>query len=484
MSVTDNMGGIFSVKVYNSPKSSNDAPVKKALIDTYYGYVFTPLYFNTATRKIVADASQAPLYKADPAKLSQIPANELAVNGFGTQYYTTNAEYALSGGQASGWLEAEGGEANSLFQVPVISMTNLPNGTYYVEVEARFSDMHGHYSEDENGNKFYNLVVDGIRIYDPAKNNAIAAARYLADSESNVEYFSFRDKLLETEGATASLLLIDGKQNLTQNDISAYLDGAPKKELYLAQNGTVAFDIDASGSTDVKIGLKSANGKACKAQIVFNSGQPMTVDVNTSSEQYVSIKSLVGSGSGTLSVRNSSSDANAVLAVTNLMVTSGSAQASAPALRMSVKESTYANALAQIDMLNADLAIDEESINTISADDGTITLTLKTSEDAETVVVRDADGNVVDPESIEFTVDETGVKNWTIILAESESGVYTYTLQAEYENGYAPEEPTTVTVTVTIHEPEDTSIGGRLDKIRGLFARLIELIRQIIALFK
>ena len=37
---------------------------------------------------------------------------------------------------------------------------------------------------------------------------------------------------------------------------------------------------------------------------------------------------------------------------------------------------------------------------------------------------------------------------------------------------------------LTIPEPEDTSIGGRLDKIRGLFERLIDLIRKIIAIFK
>ena len=102
-----------------------------------------------------------------------------------------------------------------------------------------------------------------------------------------------------------------------------------------------------------------------------------------------------------------------------------------------------------------------------------------------TIVIRDAEGNVVDPDSIEFTIDETGVKNWTIVLTEESEGEFTYTLQAEYENGYTGEaEPTTVTVTVDFPEPEDTSIGGRLVKLKGFFERLIEFIRYIINLFR
>ncbi len=141
-------------------------------------------------------------------------------------------------------------------------------------------------------------------------------------------------------------------------------------------------------------------------------------------------------------------------------------------------------------MTDADLTIDEETIETASSADGTVTITLQTSEDAQTVVVRDADGNVIDPESIDFSIDETGVKNWTIVLAEEQGGEFIYTLQAEYENGYAPEKPTTVTLTVTIPEPEtdtDDSDGLRFDllrRIKGLFERFIEFIRSIFNFFR
>ena len=162
---------------------------------------------------------------------------------------------------------------------------------------------------------------------------------------------------------------------------------------------------------------------------------------------------------------------------------------------MSVSGRTFMNAKKLYAMSNADLTIDEESVETTVFDEGNVILTLQTSEDAQTVVIRDADGNVVDPESIDFSIDETGVKNWTIVLADvtgDDPGApgtysYAYTLQAEYENGYAPEEPTTVTVTVTIPEPEteeEQNIDFGTSKFGKLFAKLIELIRMIISLFR
>ncbi|MCR5041784.1 MAG: hypothetical protein K6C36_06800, partial [Clostridia bacterium] len=71
-------------------------------------------------------------------------------------------------------------------------------------------------------------------------------------------------------------------------------------------------------------------------------------------------------------------------------------------------------------------------------------------------------------------------------------GEYAYTLQAEYENGYAPEEPVTVTVTVSFPQeetddgPDDTgdedgtaaeSLLHRLfGKLKEFFRKLIELL--------
>ena len=346
--------------------------------------------------------------------------------------------------------------------------------------------MYGHYNESSEGETIvrnYNLIIDGVRIYGPADGKPIALETYRENGEEFTNYELIRDTANNQDTAA---IIVDGMSVLTPAQMKTYSAGAPKNELYLMSNGTAAFDVDFSNLTDAKLGLKAANGKSCSVTITGKNGStPITMTVNSATEQYISLRSLLNaSGTTTITVSNGGSG---ILSLTRLMTTTNTAEVSEGGGAknvLSVSSMTAPRALAVVEMLNADLTIDEESINTTSADDGTVTLTLKTSEDAETVVVRDAEGNVVDPESIEFTIDETGVKNWTIILAESESGEYTYTLQAEYENGYAPEEPTTVSVTVTIPEPEDTSIGGRLDKIKGLFARLIELIRKIIALFK
>ena len=357
-------------------------------------------------------------------------------------------------------------------------------GTYTVVIQPRFTKSLGHYNES-NGVKYFNFTLDGVRIYDPAGNNATALKKYRDSGEEYTEYGLVRKKISD-----ADLVILDGMTQLKTDELKGYLEGAPKDELYLMPNKTTAFDVNFTNLTDARIGLRAASGTPCTVTI-GNGSTTIPISVNTATETYYSLKSLLTAGAST-TITISNGGGGGILSVTRLMTTSNSAPSGASqAPRLSVSARTAEVALQTARMLNADIAIDEESVGT-ATENGTVTVTLKSGADAETIVIRDADGSVVDPDSITYTVDETGVKEWTVVLTESEPGEYTYTLQALYENGYdGGAEPTTVTVTVSFPEddPETEDPAGSqsyrslLDRIRGFFARLIELIRRFFSIF-
>ena len=484
ISVTSNDSGVFSYSIYEAGTnnyavdSNGKRYAKNKLVDTYYGYTYGDLYWNAATRKIVGSGG-APLYVAK----SNCPDDKKIETGNGNFVYTTDLGSAVSSTQAKGWLETTSG-VNGLYQIPVISRNDLPYGTYRVVVTAMYNQNFAH-----NNSKSYNLYIDGVRIYNPAQGNETAQTKYNTDGESNPVYTSFRNAL--NDGYVIAIsggnkLYEDGADNngIDKNTMSleAYLKGSPNNELYLLPGGTISFDINGNAYEAIKIGAKSVDGSATTMGVAFGNGT-RSFSVNTATEKYYSVKDLIDDSSGTVTITNNGSG---ILSLTKLMTSVKPSQSShAPARIMSVSESTFDEALELLEMTEADIAIDEETIETTSSDDGTVTITLQTGEDAQTIVIRDADGNVVEPDSIDFTIDEEGIKNWTIVLTEEAEGEFTYTLQAEYENGYTGEtEPTTVTVTVSFPEPEDSSIGGRLDKIKGFFERLIEFIRRIINLFR
>jgi hypothetical protein len=434
-----------------------------------------------------------PLYFADTSRT--IPQDVIVYDGMASEIvYTTDVNYAKSSEQAYGWVLTGAGDA--LYQIPVISMTDLTYGTYDVTVEARFTESFRHYKTDNNGNKYYDLTVDGVRVYEPAKTNASA----YADGGNLVTFTNIR----ENAGNTSSMILVDGKNDLSAAQFNNYLMIAPKNEIYLKSGGTAVFEINASGCTDLRLGMKSANGGSCNVSIAYSgSNKTSSVTIDTATEMYYSVSGLVGTGSGTLTVTNNGSG---ILSLTKLMaVTPPQTASAAPRRLLTVNENTLANAHMLLDMQTADIAIHEESVQAQTGSDGTVTLTLTTGADAETVVIRDAEGNVIDPDSVAFTIADSGEKNWTVTFTEAREGTFTYTLQAEYENGYTGSaEPTEATVTVSFNtDPSgedptgedptgenptgDELLGGLSDilaKLRSIFDILREFIRTIAALFR
>ncbi len=489
ISVTDSNSGVFAVQVYAGSTATGTA-IKNKVIDTYYGYTYSQVFYNPLNGRVV-DADNphgTTLYEAKDTT----PAEERVYNDFLTVFYTTNEEWALRDENnapkpAYGWVLSSGN--NVLYQVPALSLDLGAVGTYTVVIQPRFTASFGHYNESGDV-KYFNFTLDGVRIYNPAGGNSDALAFYRANGETYTYYELVRESINDED-----LVLLYGATQLQGGELTSYIKGTPKNELYLLPNGTTAFDVTFTNLTDARIGLRAANGSPCTVTL-SNGTQTQTVTVSSATEQYYSLQGLLTEGATTtVTVTNNGSG---MLSVTRLMTTTNtppSTPSSAP--RLSVSADTAEVALRTAAMLNADIAIDESTVETAAANDGTVTVTLQTGADAETIVVRNAEGNVVDPDSITCTLDETGVKNWTVVLTAESEGEITYTLQAEYENGYAPVEPTAVTVTVhfadtqkptendpTENDPtESDSILSFLRRLANIIKSFIELIRSIVEIF-
>ena len=191
---------------------------------------------------------------------------------------------------------------SALYQIPVIKYEAPEYGTYTVEIRPFYSATY-----DEHSKGYYDLYVDGLRIYNPAgtsaednKNYSEIQDIYEQDGEVNPQFMELRDLLLNASGVmdtdkngqgdeekTGSdslkngIVYIDGKAD--DVSLSEYKAYGPDNEVYLESNQAVAFYLVADEVPDsIELAAKLAKGKSAElsfACAVENEGtSPLTWD--------------------------------------------------------------------------------------------------------------------------------------------------------------------------------------------------------------
>ncbi len=384
----------------------------------------------------------------------------------------------------------------------------------------------------------YDFYLDAIRVYNPAGvgdtlTNPTISYTYTQDKEANPDYIELRDMLIGTnkltnDGSSAEgVIFIDG---ISENDdVSKYTAGGPNNELYLLKDQAVAFEIWASViPDDVQISAKAVGNETPEMFVSYATTAgtyTASATISTSTDLYYSIDTLLRAQnegqlnwtpvtgadgntyytSGTVVIQNLT---DGIISITNLKWTFPSAGIGyyenlanggvqtiedEPLMLMS-NYSTFAMARSSLRAVNADLEITEDDIvienDTVTAGES-ISIKVTTSTDVETLVIRDENGNVITPETIESfteTIDDEDVKQWYVTLETSEAGTYSFSITGAYENGYEASEAVVITVTVNgivaDTEPEDDeqqNESSLLDTITGFFARLADFFKKIIA---
>lgn len=324
------------------------------------------------------------------------------------------------------------GSSNALYQIPVMKVSGLDYGEYTAVIRVAYSK----FFDTANKNQ-YSFWLDAIRVYDPMGKDIDT---YKQDNEGYPQYIKLRDALVGNTAKKDGALFIDGGSTA---DISAYENYGPNNEVYLANGQAITFTVPGGANiASVQIGAKAPNGSA--AQMVVNSGVPK--DIQSATEMYYKIDT----DGGNFTITNTG---KGILSLTNLKITytaSGENVSLAP-----LTTADQENAVAQVRALFAAPAEPfqpdrfEASWGHAVRKGDTATLTVKTSEDVDSITV---DGQTITAYATK--TERTGWGWWAKTVTYREftyqvaaEGTTDYTICAVNSDGVSSD-PITATLTV------------------------------------
>lgn len=538
ISVSDSTTGIYNVIIRNE----DGRIVRNHLVDTFYGYNYGRIYNDANGNPTLESSGTTPMYRSEeglctPTKMyydengaiTDIP-HYYDADGNSSENITDNPAYAY----AYGWILAEDGSRDTLYQIPVIKVTDLEYDTYSVTITPSFSSRYGHFSTAQDGTNYYRLYLDAIKIFDPAgKDDGIEDKEvkdaYTTDDELYPSYLELKDMLIgadslsEPDAEKQGIIFIDGIAAL-DNNIETYKYAGPNNELYLAKDQAVAFEIIATAvPTDIQLGTKLACGSP--ALTVSYDSKTTEIEIETATDLYYSLNTVLPGDrkltwqqitaadgnnyytTGTVVIQNTG-DEDSVLSITNLKWTfsqfggKGYFRIPTPVeeevLMVASTYETPAAAYSLMRMRTAALDIEQSGEPEVSTDaDGNsvVSVKLNTSSDVASLVVSDENGNPLSPGQYEYSASENEDENiieWTVNITVTGSGTFTYLIAGAYENGYT-DISKTVSVEVTVEEPqtetepenkpEDTENDGSFfDSFAAFFRRLFEFLKSFFAL--
>ena len=394
--------------------------------------------------------------------------------------------------------ESKGGD---LYQIPVISITGLPQGEYHVSVMASAKP-------DARDRVFY---VDGLRIYEPLTaedantyyNPEEARATFTEIKaligEGRVVYSEISAEVDETKiisgnatGGAATVIENRGENGfvLVSDDFGEYMTFGPNNEIYLqgnSVNNVIAFlltpDMSVPEATrTIEIGAHrksdSLTGDSGAINLVYGSTAEAIMNgtyshaVASGTEQYftIDVNDLIKNADGSylvmIGTNGSVSGTDAVtLSLTNLKISGYTLEgvgiiqdAEANTLQtntvmaglMSLRTMVYEAANAPEVQINAGLGITSASLNAKSVVSGKqVKLTVKATAGADELVVLDSEGN-----RVEFTKctskESRGVVTLTATweVTGSVGEVMSYTVFVYDSDGARSVNTETVNVTV------------------------------------
>lgn len=366
----------------------------------------------------------------------------------------------------SGKVEVNG----NLYQIPVINIYDLPHGTYDVTITVPYLEMFDHTGSDGQPGGSYDMYIDGIRIYNPAGDNAAAHGAHTEDDEAYPYVQELRNMMITAAngGQLSRPVFVDGKAATA--DASVYQSDGPNNEVYLASGQAIVFALQTVGiikPAGVYVSMKSPTGEVkvrygSAAEAVSESTGLKYEERNmvTTSDMYYEIPENVLSweqqADGTWKTKVAVQIANTsipgqgqILALTNLKVTY--ATPTNGEVRFTTTQQQSQVAYTQIRDLMAELYADSYDTEIRSAAFATRTidvnktteLNVVTSTDANALIIRDKKGNVITPESVSYE-DKDGERHWKLTMTHKVSGIYIYKVSVEAAYGIMTETPATV----------------------------------------
>ena len=322
-------------------------------------------------------------------------------------------------------------EDNALYQIPVMKVNGLTYGEYTVKISVAYDS-----NFDKTGDRQFSFWLDAIRVYDPMDKDNVT---YTKDGEGYPQYIKLRDALVGST-AQSKAVFIDGGP---EANVDTYKNYGPNNEVYLAKDQAIAFNVpEGKNIASVQIGAKAPDG---------NNAAKMNVNgvdtvISSATEMYYKI----GTG-GSFTIVNKG---DGILSLTNLKITFNDKPDSTITLTPLSKEEqnavvTSVRALfaAPAEPFQPDRF--EASWGHAVRKGDTATLTVKTSEDVDSITV---DGQTIT--TYDTKTERTGWGWWAKTVTYRE---FTYQVSAEETTDYTicavnsagvSSDPITATLTV------------------------------------
>ena len=480
--------------------------------DQQSNYGSDPNYATDITPSaITGDASNGTLHTLNVAATGEVMSFDFRGTGFEILSRTTKEPYAVINVLVYNTsnlstpvavkpviTESKGGD---LYQIPVISITGLPQGEYHVSVMASAKP-------DARDRVFY---VDGLRIYEPL--TAEDANTYYNPEEAGATFTEIKALIGEgrvvyseisaagdetkiisgnATGGAATVIENRGENGLVlvSDDFGEYMTFGPNNEIYLqgnSVNNVIAFLLTPDRSVPeaartIEIGAHrksdSLTGDTGAINLVYGSTAEAIMNgtysyaVASGTEQYftIDVNDLIKNADGSylvmIGTNGSVSGTDVVtLSLTNLKISGYTLEgvgiiqdAEANTLQtntvmaglMSLRTMVYEAANAPEVQINAGLGITSASLNTKSVVSGKqVKLTVKATAGADELVVLDSEGN-----RVEFTKctskESRGVVTLTATweVTGSVGEVMSYTVIVYDSDGARSVNTETVNVTV------------------------------------
>ncbi|MBQ7961046.1 MAG: hypothetical protein IJ289_00485, partial [Clostridia bacterium] len=370
---------------------------------------------------------------------------------------------------------------NVLYQIPVIGRTDLPYGTYTVQVIPTYTSRLDHQKDDS-----YDFYLDAIRVYNPMSSSDIDAATvYLNNGEYVVSHQAIRDILVDAKsfGDVNTNQVIYINPGVPEGTFEQYSKAGPKNEVYLAKGQSIAFNMEVSGfkPTSVQISAHAVDGTA-GMKVVSGSSYSNTFSMTHKTTLYYSVPFTaadywIDNGNGTYTLKNPvviSNTGDGLLSLCNIKVTTNEMASVEPLMFMMSDEDfdTAVNSAAIASTLSADdgaLFVPDDMVSGTDADvvatGEDVLVTINTSAEVHALTVNGVNATLV-------SVNEDGSKTWNYTYTADSRGEQTFTLVAYNADGFASEE-TTVTVDV------QSKIEIFFNKVSNFFSMIVEFLDKL-----
>lgn len=258
-------------------------------------------------------------------------------------------------------------DPNCLYQIPVIKVAGLDYAEYEVKIQVAYAD----FLDEAKAGK-YSFWLDAIRVYDPmGKDNDT----YKQDDEGYPQYIKLRDALV-TENVRTTLF-IDGA---AEANITAYKNYGPNNEVYLANGQAITFTVPKNAKiASIQIGAKAPNGSAAK--MVVNGTE---TNITSATEMYYEI----GTAGDSFTITNTGTG---ILSLTNLKITFTTSGQTVALTAPTAEEQTAAVMSVRALFAAPEQTFEPEHFTATWSRNvrkgGTATLTVKASEDVESITV-------------------------------------------------------------------------------------------------